>query len=52
MKQESPLYSTHRKTPSSAFEIQDGYLLDKDLIYDKKLPSKPAKKTFNELIKE
>jgi len=52
MKTEKHLLFNNKETPASAFEIQDGYLLDNNLAYDKKLPSKPAKRTISEIIKD
>jgi hypothetical protein len=49
MKPDNPLIS---HTPSSAFEIQEGYLLDNNLAYDKKLPPKAAKRTISEILKD
>ncbi len=43
---------SNKETPSSAFEIQDGYLLEKNLAYDKKRSPEKNKRTFRELIKE
>jgi len=49
MKPDNPLLA---HTPSSAFEIQEGDLLENNLAYDKKLPPKAAKRKITEMIKE